>query len=161
MNIPVWLIDWGFTAFSTICQSYHSGQFTYSYVSWLSYTSTSYNIPSKQLAVFPHRLIAHWWKTNDAFHNDFCQRISCRAGVRTHNPWIDSPRRYRLSYRSNLLLQQSTFEIIVTKAFIEQFFFILKQLCSIKYIFKVIFALFMFTASSAEICCILKWKNIA
>ena len=24
-----------------------------------------------------------------------------RAGIRTHNPWIDSPRRYRLSYRGS------------------------------------------------------------
>ena len=68
-----WLIYWGLTPFSTIFQSYHSGQFTYSFVSWLSLTSTSYNILSKQLAGFPHRLIAHWWKTNDACHNDFCQ----------------------------------------------------------------------------------------
>ena len=71
-----WLIDWligGLTPFSTIFQSYLGGQFTHSYVSWLSHTSTSYNIPSKQLAAFPHRLIAHWWKTNDACHNDFCE----------------------------------------------------------------------------------------
>ena len=39
----------------------------------LYYTSTSYNIPAKQLAAFPHRLIAHCWKTNDACHYDFRQ----------------------------------------------------------------------------------------
>ena len=37
-----------------------------------SITSTIY-IPSKQLAAFPHRLIAHWWKKNDACHYDFRQ----------------------------------------------------------------------------------------
>ena len=39
----------------------------------LYYTSTSYNIPSKQLAAFPHRPIAHWWKTNDVCQYDFRQ----------------------------------------------------------------------------------------
>ena len=67
-----WLIDWGLTPFSIIFQSYHGGQFTYSCVSWLSHTSNTHNNLSKQLAAFPHRLLAHWWKTNDACHNDFC-----------------------------------------------------------------------------------------
>ena len=92
-----------FNAVSTIVQSYQGGLFTNSYVSWRSHTSTSYNISSKQLAAFPHRLIAHWWKTNDACHNDFLSNVRKkvgRAGVRFQNPWIDSPHRYRLSYRS-------------------------------------------------------------
>ena len=67
------LIDWGLTLFSTILQSYHGNQFTYLYVSWLSHARTSNNNLSKQLTAFPHSLIAHWWKTNDACHNDFCQ----------------------------------------------------------------------------------------
>ena len=58
------LIDWGFTPFSTICQSYHGGQFTYTCVSWLPHTSKPHNKLLKQLAAFPHRLFAHWWKTN-------------------------------------------------------------------------------------------------
>ena len=41
-------------------QLYHGGQFTYSYVSSFSHTSTPYNILSKQLAAFPHILLAHW-----------------------------------------------------------------------------------------------------
>ena len=34
------LTDYGLTPFSTIVQSYHGGQFTYSCISWLSNTST-------------------------------------------------------------------------------------------------------------------------
>ena len=38
---------------------------------------------------------------------DLCEYISNvgkkvgRSGIQTHNPWIDSPRRYRLSYRDS------------------------------------------------------------
>ena len=57
------LIDWCSKPFSTIFQSYHGGQYTYSYVSWFSHTWVPYTIiPSKQ-----------WWKTNDACHSNFCQ----------------------------------------------------------------------------------------
>ena len=31
-----------------------------------------------------------------------------RAGIRTHNPWIDNPRRYRLSYRGSASGEQKT-----------------------------------------------------
>ena len=44
---------------------------------------------SKQLAVFPHRLLAHWWKTNEACHNDFCQtsgRMLAELGFEITNP---------------------------------------------------------------------------
>ena len=41
-------------------------------VFYLSHSSTPH-ILSKQLASFSHRLLSHWWKTNDAGHNDFCQ----------------------------------------------------------------------------------------
>ena len=37
---------------------------SYSYVSWFSHTSNPHNILSKQLAAFPHRPLAHWWKIN-------------------------------------------------------------------------------------------------
>ena len=68
-----WLIDLGLTPFSTTVQSYHGGQFTYAYVSWFSNTSTPHDILSTQLAAFPHRLLAHWWKTNNACHSNFYQ----------------------------------------------------------------------------------------
>ena len=35
-------------------------------------------------------------------------KIVGQAGIQTHNPWIDNPRRYRLSYR--FLNQDSTFD---------------------------------------------------
>ena len=38
--IKFWFIDWSLTPFLTFSQSYHGGQFTYSYVSWFSFTST-------------------------------------------------------------------------------------------------------------------------
>ena len=69
----IWLINWGLTPFSTICQSYHGGHFNYSCVSWFSRTSARHNILSKQLAAFSHRLSPLVKKTNDACHIDFCQ----------------------------------------------------------------------------------------
>ena len=50
--------NWGITQISTIFQSYHGDQFTYSFVSWLSHTSNSHNNLSKQQATFPHWLLA-------------------------------------------------------------------------------------------------------
>ena len=95
-----WLVDWGLTPFSTLLQSYHGGQFTYSCVSWLSHTSTQHSILYKQLAAFPHRLLAHWWKTNVTvtFVKHRKELMLADAGIRTHNPCIDSLCRYRLSY---------------------------------------------------------------
>ena len=63
----------GFNTVSTIFQSYHSDKFSFSCASWLSSISTPHNILSKQLAAFQHRLLAHWWKTSNACHSDFCQ----------------------------------------------------------------------------------------
>ena len=86
-----WLIDWGLTPFSTIFQSYHDCHFTYSYVSWLSYTSTQHNRSSKQQAAFPHRLLAHWWKATDACHSDFCQtteRMLAELGFELKSPGL-------------------------------------------------------------------------
>ena len=55
-----------------------------------------------------HIDLAHWWKMNDACRNDFNLSIVGKkvghTGIRTHNPWIDSPRRYRLSYRGSALI---------------------------------------------------------
>ena len=59
------------------------------HVSWLSHTNTSYNILSKQLAAFPHKLIAHWWKTNVVCHNDFYQtseRMLAKLGFKLTTP---------------------------------------------------------------------------
>ena len=66
-----WLIDWGLTPFLTISQLYHGGQFTLSYISWFSHTSTPHNKLPKQLAAFPHRL-SPLVKMNDACRIDFC-----------------------------------------------------------------------------------------
>ena len=97
------LIDWGLMPFPTFVQSYHDSQFTYSCVSWLSHTSYRHNNLSKQLAAFPHRLLALLWKTNDACLSQWLLSNDGndvgRAGIRTDNPWINSPRRYRLRYR--------------------------------------------------------------
>ena len=67
------LIDWGLTPFSKRIQTYHSDQFTYSYVSWFPNTSSPHNILSKQLAAFPHIPFAHLCKTNVACHGECCQ----------------------------------------------------------------------------------------
>ena len=42
-------------------------------VSWLSHTRDPHNIFYKKLATLPHSVLANWWKTNDACHNDICQ----------------------------------------------------------------------------------------
>ena len=47
--------------------------FTKPLVSWLSYTSTPHNSLPKHLAAFPHGLLGHWWKTNDACCINLCQ----------------------------------------------------------------------------------------
>ena len=65
----------------------------------------------KQLAAFP-QMFAHWWKTNDAF----CILANVRksvgqAGIQTHNPWIDSPRHYRLSYRDSACVNWNNLRI--------------------------------------------------
>ena len=91
------LIDWALTSFLAISQLYHGGQFTYSCVSWFSYTSNPHNNLHKQLAAWLlwHIVLDHWWKTNDACRIDFLSIVGKklgRAGIRTHNPWIDSPR---------------------------------------------------------------------
>ena len=61
---------------------------------WFSHTSTQHNSLSKQLAAFPHRvcpLLKDEWRLKNVN----------RAGVRNHNPWIDSRRHYRLRYRGS------------------------------------------------------------
>ena len=98
-----WLIDWGLTPFSTISQLYHGRQFTYSCISWFSHTSTPHNNLPKQLAAFPHRLsslVEDEWRMSHWLLSIVGKKVG-RAGIRTHNPWIDSPRRYRLSYRGS------------------------------------------------------------
>ena len=107
-----WLIDWGLTPFSIIVQSYHGDQFTYSCVSWFSHTSTPHNIFSKQLAAFPQRLlnsplVKDEWRMSQWLLSNVGKNVG-RAGIRTHNPWIDSPRRYRLSYRGSARERQKT-----------------------------------------------------
>ena len=50
---------------------------------------TTYNVLSKQLATFPQRLLAHWWKTSDACHSDFCQtseRMLAELGFKLTTP---------------------------------------------------------------------------
>ena len=44
-----------------------------------------------QLAAFPNRLIVHWWKTNDACHNDFCwtsERMLAELGFELSTPGL-------------------------------------------------------------------------
>ena len=87
-----WLIEWlGFNAVFNIFQSYHGDQFTYSCVSWFSHTSTPHNILSKQLAAFPHRLLASplvkdKWRMSQWLWSNVGQNVG-RAGIQTHNPW--------------------------------------------------------------------------
>ena len=97
------LIEWGLTPFLTISQLYHGGQFTYSCISWFSHTSTPHNNLPKQLAAFPQRLIPlveDEWRMSHWLLSIVGKKVG-RAGIRTHNPWIDSPRRYRLRYRGS------------------------------------------------------------
>ena len=63
---------------------------------------------------------AHWGKTNDACHFDFYQtleRMFAMLGFQTHNPCIESPHCYLLSYQdsspvtSGSLLVLSYYEI--------------------------------------------------
>ena len=88
-----WLIDWGLTPFLTISQSYLGGQFTYSCVSWFSQTSTPHNNLPKQLAAFPYRLrplVEDKWRMSQWLLSNIGKKVG-RAGIQTHNPWIDSP----------------------------------------------------------------------
>ena len=99
-----WLIVWGLTPFLTISQSYHGGQFTYSCVSWFSHTSTPHNNLPKQLAAFPHRispLVEDEWRMSHWLLSNVGKKVG-RVGIRTYDPWIDSPRRYRLNYRDSV-----------------------------------------------------------
>ena len=90
-------IDWlGFNPFSTIFQSFHGNQFTFSNVSWFSHTSTPHNILSKQLTAFPHRLlniplVKDEWRMSKWLLSNVGKNVDW-AGIQTHNPWIDSPR---------------------------------------------------------------------
>ena len=98
-----WLIDWGVTSFLTISQLYHGCQFTYSCISWFSHTSTPHNNLPKQLAAFPHRLhplVEDEWRVSLWILSLVWKKVVW-AGIQTHNPWIDSPHRYRLSYQGS------------------------------------------------------------
>ena len=98
-----WLIEWGLTPFLTISQLYHVGQFTYSCISWFSHTSTPHNNLYKQLAAFPHRLsplVENEWRMSHWLLSIVGKKVG-RAGIQTHNPWIDSPRRYRAQHASD------------------------------------------------------------
>ena len=95
-----WLIDWGLTPFLTISQLYHGGQFTYLCISWFSHTSTPHNNLPKQLAAFTHRLsplVKDEWRMSHWPLSIVRKKVG-RAGIQTHNLWIDSPRLYWLSY---------------------------------------------------------------
>ena len=59
--------------FSQLSSHITVGQFAYICVSKLSHTSTHHNSLSKQLAAFTNRLLANWWKMNDACHSNICQ----------------------------------------------------------------------------------------
>ena len=62
----------------------------------------------KQLAAFPYRLsplVEDEWRMSHWLLSIVGKKVG-RAGIRTHNPWIDSPRRYRLSYRGSARLAQ-------------------------------------------------------
>ena len=85
------MIDWGLTPFLNISHLYHGGQFTYSCIYWFSHTSTPQNNLPKQLAAFTHRL-------SPLVEDKWRMSILGKKFGRTHNPWIDSPRRYRLNY---------------------------------------------------------------
>ena len=46
----------------------------------------------QQLAAFPHRLLVHWWKTNDNCHSDICQTsewMLAELGFKLTTPWLD------------------------------------------------------------------------
>ena len=104
------LIDWGLTPLLTISQLYHVGQFTFSCISWFSHTSTPHNNLPKQLAAFPHRLsplVEDKWRMSHWALSIVGKKVG-RAGIRTHIPWIDSPRRYRVSYRDSALIPWQT-----------------------------------------------------
>ena len=82
--------------------SFHCGQFIYQWVSWSFHTCTQYNSPFKQLAAFPHILLAHWWKTMTLVALVFVKRrnecwpIWCSISkLTTYKHWIDWPRRYQ------------------------------------------------------------------
>ena len=84
------LIDRGLMPFSVIL--WRSVQIHM--CTWLSHSSTQHNSLSKQLAAFPHR-VCPLLKDERRLEN------VDRAGVRIHNPWIDSLRHYRLRYRGS------------------------------------------------------------
>ena len=93
------LIDWGLT----ISQLYQGGQFTYSCIFLFSHTSTPYNNLPKQLAAFPlslSPLVEDEWHMSDWLLSTVRKKVGW-VGIQTHNPWIDSMRRYWLSYRDS------------------------------------------------------------
>ena len=76
-------------------------------VFWFSHTSTPHNILSKQLAAFPHRLlkcplVKDEWRKSQWLCLNVGKNVG-RAGIRTRNTWIESPRRYRLSYQGSVV----------------------------------------------------------
>ena len=75
-----------------------------------SHTSYPHNLLTKQLAAFPHRLIGGRRMTHvtETFVKYRKECSTTRAWVRTHNPWIDSPCRYRLSYRVSVVAATET-----------------------------------------------------
>ena len=90
------VIDW--LSYITAASS-----FTYSCISWFSHNSTPHNNLPKQLGAFLDRLsplVEDEWRMSHGLLSILGKKV-CRAGIQTHNPWIDSPRRYRLSYRGS------------------------------------------------------------
>ena len=86
-----------------------------------------YNIVSKQLAAFPHRLLAHSLKTNEA--QWLLLKVGKNAGIQTHKTFIDSTCHYRLSYPGSaglkLLLQPEKLVIISSFSYCHNIFIIL------------------------------------
>ena len=73
-----WLIDWGWTPFLTISQSYHGGQFTFTRFSWFSHTSTPHNNLPKQLAAFPQRLsplVEDEWRMSHRLLSNYGKKV--------------------------------------------------------------------------------------
>ena len=97
-----WLIDLGVTPFSIIFLSNPGVQLTYPCDSWLSNINTPHTSLSKRLSAFTYTLLdqlvkdewfmSHWLLSNVG-------KNVGRAVVRTQYPWVDSPPRYRLTYR--------------------------------------------------------------
>ena len=76
-------------------------------ICFFAFSHQYFSIPSKQQAAFPHRLIGHWWKTNDACHNDFCQTswsILAELGFQLTTPGLTARVKTDIKVKHNTLI---------------------------------------------------------